>query len=57
MALSQQLLVVATVRDMPGKLEAMAYCANLGADALYCVLEGDAGTFNVTPAGNGAVTL
>jgi hypothetical protein len=42
-----------------GAAEALAYCENL-ADALYCVLEGDAGAFSLVARGDrkdGAILL
>jgi hypothetical protein len=54
--LSRQVWVTATVRSMPGKLEALAYCENIS-DQLYCQMEGDAGAFALTVARDGAVLL
>lgn len=44
------------LRDRGGDFTAMAYCEN-EADHLYCLMEGDAGAFTLTPAAKGAVKL
>lgn len=39
-----------------GAAEAVAYCENVGA-TLYCVMEGDAGTFSIEAAKGGAILV
>jgi hypothetical protein len=53
-----QLWVTMTLKDEPGEqLLALGFCENSGADALSCLLEGDAGGFTLTPAKGGSVLL
>jgi len=52
-----QLWIIATVRTMPGKLEALAYCENSTTDMLDCAMEGDAGGFTISRAKAGAVLM
>ena len=47
-----------TLRNVPGgAFEAYASCENEGGDTLFCLLEGDAGGFQITPAKKGAILL
>lgn len=53
-----QIWVIVTVRDWPGtKLEALAYCEDAGNGALFCGMEGDAGSFTLKSAKAGAILL
>lgn len=53
----QEVLVMVTLRDLPGEvLRAYAYCENID-DTLYCPMEGDAGAFSITAAPDGAVLV
>jgi hypothetical protein len=40
-----------------GDFEALAYCGNAGPKTLDCAMEGDAGSFQITPARNGAILI
>lgn len=52
------LRVLVRLRGVPGgDFEAFAYCENEGASTLYCGMEGDAGSFAITPAKNGAILI
>lgn len=50
------LLLAVYVRGTDERFVANAYCKN-EADHLHCQMEGDAGSFTVTPAKNGAIRL
>ena len=46
------------LRGVPGgEFEALAYCETSRTQGLDCGLEGDAGSFSVTPAKNGAILI
>jgi hypothetical protein len=52
------LWVSLTLRGVPGgAFEGLAYCENSRSQALDCGLEGDAGSFSITPAKNGAILI
>jgi hypothetical protein len=40
-----------------GDFEALAYCSNAGPKSLECGMEGDAGSFLITPARKGAILI
>lgn len=42
--------------DIAGSYEALAYCENAGA-AVTCGMEGDAGSFSITPDGDGTIVI
>jgi len=47
-----------SLRGVPGgNFEAYAYCENGGPDQLLCGMEGDAGSFSISPAKNGAILV
>jgi hypothetical protein len=51
------LWVSVTLRGVPGgDFDALAYCEN-NASVLYCAMEGDAGSFQIQEAKNGAVLV
>ncbi len=46
------------LRMVPGDaFQAYAACENEGGDTLFCLLEGDAGGFQITPAKHGAILI
>lgn len=48
----------ASLRGVPGgDFEAYAYCENGGPDQLLCGMEGDAGSFSISPAKNGTILI
>jgi hypothetical protein len=52
------LYLTVQLRGVPGgAFEAYAACENEGGSTLYCVMEGDAGAFQITPAKNGGILI
>lgn len=46
------------LRGVPGgAFQAYSACENEGGDTLYCMMEGDAGGFQITPAKGGAILV
>lgn len=52
------LYLTAQLRGVPGgAFEAYAACENEGGSTLYCIMEGDSGAFQITPAKNDGILI